>query len=920
MYIVSCANRNFAEVLPLVGGKGGNLLKLTEAGADVPAFAVLTRECFDEFIASFKDEFKAKLKALDCSAPDKIARTAGDLRNCMHKHQIPERIRSELFATLRGLLKGDCFMAVRSSALGEDSKEFSYAGMLDTCLFRRTDAEICEAVVTCWASIYSDRAVAYRNMRGIPQDGVSMAVVVQEMIDGVASGVTFTVNPATSYDDEILVTSVFGLGEGLVSGTLDSDQFICLKKEGYPVIEKNLADKVEKLVFDREKNYGTVTVAVAADQAKKPSLTEAQLRSIATVCHRIEGSYHNVPQDIEWTIDGEGRVRILQARPITTIDRPVPSERQYTTIWDNSNIVESYSGVTTPLTFSFAIYAYHRVYVQFCQVLMVPEEEIKANDYAFANMLGFLNGRIYYNLKNWYRLISVLPGYSYNSRFMEGMMGVKVSYDKNVKHKPMGFFQKYFCELPRLGLVGANLFYRFWRTDTEVKRFMDVYQAMYDKYKDFDFSRAPAHQLVDIFNELDNTVLANWKAPIINDFMAMIFYGVLDALMKKWNLNADPALKNDLLAGQGNVESTLPLRTIQKIARFVASDPELKELFKTKPAAALKEMFIPVPGNDRPAGHQQLGALVADYLEKYGYRAMCELKLEEPSMNERPEFLFDMIKNYAAAPLPEEGDVGDRERQVREAAELKVRSLLGESGIFFGLLKKIDVLMFVANWAKKAMAVREYQRFARTKMYGLVSRIYKGFGQRFVERGVLDKVDDIFYLTMEETLEYVTGTARSQKLRELAALRRSEFDAYRAMDELPDRIETTGITYCNDLTRGMLPAQAGDDDPNIIRGIGGCSGKVTGKVKVILNPGDDMSLNGEILVAARTDPGWVPLFATASALLIERGSMLSHSVIVARELGLPAVVGATGVTKKVKTGDVVELDGTTGIVKIISRA
>ena len=118
----------------------------------------------------------------------------------------------------------------------------------------------------------------------------------------------------------------------------------------------------------------------------------------------------------------------------------------------------------------------------------------------------------------------------------------------------------------------------------------------------------------------------------------------------------------------------------------------------------------------------------------------------------------------------------------------------------------------------------------------------------------------------------------------------------------------------------MLPAQAGDDDPDIIRGIGGCSGKVTGKVKVILNPGDDMSLNGEILVAARTDPGWVPLFATASALLIERGSMLSHSVIVARELGLPAVVGATGVTKKVKTGDVVELDGTTGIVKIISRA
>ena len=919
MYIVSCANRNFAEILPLVGGKGGNLLKLTEAGADVPAFAILSKHCFDEFIDSFRSEFDKKLKAIDCSTPEKIAKTAADLRKCICGHKIPENIKTDLLTTLKGLLKQNCFVAVRSSALGEDSKEFSYAGMLDTCLFRRTDDEICEAVILCWASIYSDRAVAYRNMRGITQSGVSMAVVVQEMIDGVASGVTFTVNPTTRYEDEILITSVFGLGEGLVSGTLDSDQFICLKKEGYPVIEKKLADKVEKLVFDREKNYGTTTVEVAVEQAKTASLSEAQLRTIATVCHRIEGSYHGVPQDVEWTIDKEGRVRILQARPITTIERPLPSERNYTTIWDNSNIVESYSGVTTPLTFSFAIYAYHRVYVQFCQVLMVREEEIKANDYAFANMLGFLNGRIYYNLKNWYRLISVLPGYSYNSRFMEGMMGVKVSYEKSEKHKPLGFFQKYFYELPRMGLVGLNLAYRFWRTDAEVKKFMDVYQAEYDKYKDFDFNRAPAHQLVDIFNELDNTVLSNWKAPIINDFMAMIFYGVLDALMKKWDLNADPALKNDLLAGQGNVESTLPLRNIQKIARFVAADNELKELFRSKTAVQLKEMFIPLPGADRPSTHQQLGSQIAEYLEKYGYRAMCELKLEEPSMNERPEFLFDMIKNYAVAPMPEEGDVGDKERLVRETAELKVKARLGDDAICFGLIKKISILMFVANWAKKAMAVREYQRFARTKMYGLVSRIYKGFGQRFVERGVLDKVDDIFYLTMQEALEYVTGTARSQKLRELSALRRAEFDEYRALDELPDRIETTGITYCNDLTRGML-AQEADDEPDIIRGIGGCSGKVTGKVKVILNPGDDMSLNGEILVAARTDPGWVPLFATASALLIERGSMLSHSVIVARELGLPAVVGATGVTKKVKTGDVVELDGTTGIVKIISRA
>jgi pyruvate,water dikinase len=917
-YIVSNDNSEIKEVLSIVGGKGGNLLKLVSAGADVPDFVVVSSNCFDEFINSFKKDFEKTVKQLDCSSPETIAKTAGALRKLICSQKIPENVEKELFAELKGKIEEGSFVAVRSSALGEDSKEFSYAGMLDTFLFRRTEEEISEAVRSCWASIFSDRAVAYRNMRNIPQDDVSMAVVVQKMIDGVASGVTFTVNPTTKYADEILITSVFGLGEGLVSGVLDSDQFICLKNDGYKVIEKQLANKVEKLVFDTEKNFGTVMVDVADEQAKKSSLTDSQLRAVATVCHRIEAAYNNVPQDIEWTIDEKGSVKILQARPVTTIDKPVPSERKYKTIWDNSNIVESYSGVTTPLTFSFAIYAYHRVYVQFCEVLMVKEEDIKHNDFAFANMLGFLNGRIYYNLKNWYRLISVLPGYKYNSRFMEGMMGVKVSFDEDVREKKLGFFEKYFCELPRVGLVGLNLAYRFWRTDVEVKRFMDVYQDMYNRYKDFDFDNAPAHQLVDIFNELDNTVLTNWKAPIINDFMAMIFYGVLDMLMKKWDLNEDPALKNDLLAGQGDVESTLPMKMIQKMARFITSDENLTAKFKQHSANELKDMFIPVPGNESSEAEVKLGHQVAEYLEKYGYRAMCELKLEEPSMREKPEFLFSMLKNYSAAPMPEQENAGEREKQLRLAAEKKVREKLGDQP-FLKFFKKIDVLMFVANWAKKAMAVREYQRFARTKMYGIVSRIFKGIGRRFVEKGVLDKVEDIFYLTKEESMEYIVGTARSQKLRELSALRKAEFEEYKKMDELPDRIETTGITFCNDLTRGMLKVEE-DEDPNIIRGIGGCSGKVTGKVKVILDPSDDMSLNGEILVAARTDPGWVPLFATASALLVERGSMLSHSVIVSRELGLPAVVGATGVTKKLKTGDTVELDGTTGIVKIIKRA
>jgi pyruvate,water dikinase len=502
---------------------------------------------------------------------------------------------------------------------------------------------------------------------------------------------------------------------------------------------------------------------------------------------------------------------------------------------------------------------------------------------------------------------------------MEGMMGVKARFEEDVKPAPTGFFARWFIELPKLAWSGLNLAWKFWTIDAEVKKFMAIYQTMYNKYKDFDFARAPAHQIIGIYNELEITVLKNWKAPIINDFMAMIFYGILRALIAAWNLDREGGpLANDLCAGQGNVESTLPMRALQKMARSIHGQPALRELFRTTDAATLKGMFARAPRAEDAAEHRELCRQVQAYLADYGYRAMNELKLEEPSLNERPEFLFTMLKNYLAGPLPPEEDAGEAEARKREAAEARVRDALRGQKLD-GLIPKIDVLMFVARYAKKAMAVREYQRFARTKMYGLVRRMFLGLGHRFTERGLLDDPNDIFYLTTQEVIGYVVGTATSQKLRELAALRKAEFDGYRQMDELPDRIETHGIVYTNDLTRSALPSSM-PDDPNVLKGIGGCSGVVRGKVKVILSPSDDMSLNGEILVAARTDPGWVPLFASASALLIERGSMLSHSVIVARELGLPAVVGVTGATKRLKTGDVVELDGTTGVIKILERA
>lgn len=919
MRIVKATSQITPEIALTMGGKGSNLYKLTQSGAAVPPFLVITSPCFTEFIAGIQHEFDAVVDALDCSSPARVAETSRCVREFLVRQSLPAAIEQELLESLKDVAGPGDFLAVRSSALGEDSKEFSYAGMLDSYLFRKTPEEVKAAVLECWASLYSDRAVAYRHMRGVSQKGLAMAVVVQKMIDGSASGVTFTVNPNTKYVDEILISAVPGLGEGLVSGGLDADQFVVLKNEDYTIDTRTVVDKVGRVVFDRDKGFGTREEELPAESRNKPCLTDEQIVQIAKVCHQIERFYDGKPQDIEWTIDTDGTVRILQSRPITTIDRPFPSERAHITVWDNSNIVESYSGVTTPLTFSFALYAYHQVYIQFCEVLGVPKQDILEKDFNFGNMLGLLNGRIYYNLKNWYHLISVLPGYQYNSRFMEGMMGVKVKFDfdPTIRKSSGGFFQKYFIELPRLAWVGANLAWKFYTMDSQVKDFMTIFQSMYDHYKDFDFDNAPAQKLVEIYNELEFKVLRNWKAPIINDFMAMIFYGILRSLVSSWNLDKDGALANNLLAGQGNVESTLPLKALQKIAREIVSTPTLLETFKQHDPAALRRMFCKTPNTSDPAEQQKLCKDIQEYLNLYGYRSMNELKLEEPSLNEKPEFIFQMLKNYLSMPLGNEEDSGKKEAAMREEAEKRVTEMLAGQKIW-GIIPKLSILTFVTKYAKKAMAVREYQRFARTKMYGLARRIFLGIGKRMQERGLLEDANDVFYLTKQEVIGYVVGTATSQKLRELSLIRKQEFDAYRAMDELPDRIETKGMVYTNDLTQGVLKAQE-STDPNVLKGLAACPGIVRKRVKVILTPRDDMTLNGEILVAARTDPGWVPLYASASGLLIERGSMLSHSVIVARELGLPAIVGITDITKRVKTGDIVEMDGSTGIVRIIER-
>jgi pyruvate,water dikinase len=618
------------------------------------------------------------------------------------------------------------------------------------------------------------------------------------------------------------------------------------------------------------------------------------IRQLAELALKVEG-YYQRPQDIEWTIADE-KIFILQTRPITTL-----KTSKYKLIWDNSNIIESYSGVTTPLTYSFAREAYTSVYRQFCEVCGVRAEKVLENDATFNNMIGLIKGRIYYNLKNWYRVLSLFPGFDYNKRFMEQMMGVKEALDYDADKRSRSWWAKYFVELPNLLRVFYRLLSHLRRSEKLVAEFQSRFRATLEEYRQRDFESLEVPELLEMYDDLKRKLLWNWKAPIINDFFAMIFYGVLRKLCLSWVNDEAGTLQNDLLCGEGGVESTEPTKAIMKLALEVRSNSKLKEFFEQTPS---DQVLACLRSEIEFANFLEK---IEKYLELYGSRCMNELKLEEKTLRDDPSFLFTMILNYLHRPDLNIEAMEAREREIRRRAEQTVAERLHFS--------KRPIFHWALRRARQHVKHRENLRFARTRIFGVVRELVNAIAERFVEAKLLDDPRDIYYLEVEEIFGFVKGTATSINLKALVALRKEEFERYKREPAPPDRFETVGTVWHENSFEAKSTMMAFTLDGNVLQGIGCCPGIVKDVTKLVTSP-QDAKLNGEILVAERTDPGWVPLFPTASGILIERGSILSHSAIVARELGIPTIVGIKDLTKLIQNGQSVEMDGAQGIVRL----
>ena len=869
-----------------LGGKAFALLRLEQAGLPVPPWFAIAPTAF---AASLSREQAAALRAGDDQG------LGAQLRSL----KPAEEIQREVQDALRDIGENGGRFAVRSSAVDEDGSQHSFAGQFDTFLFV-DPIDLDSKVAGVWRSAFSERIMEYRRQHGLTYSAPAVpAVLVQKMVKADVAGVAFSADPVSGRRSLSIVSAVPGLGTALVGGLAAADVYK-VDRTG-KIVDRVIAAKNIAHRFDPRADEGVSEVRLAEADSLKPAMSDEQAVAVAELARRATRAFGR-PQDIEWAIEG-GRLYLLQSRPITALDHLADPEGVLN-LWDNSNITESYNGVTTPLTFSFARHVYEGVYQQFCVIMRVPRAKIAANKQTFSRMLGLIQGRVYYNLLNWYRVLALLPGFTLNRRFMEQMMGVRESLPGDVASQleHAGTQERLVDALRTMrmifGLAGSYL-----TLDDQISRFyVRLKEALAPPQPPFAEMRLD--ELVLHYYKLEDRLLSRWDAPLVNDFFAMIFHGVFRKLAARWCGDANGMLANDAIRGQSDIISLEPAARVREMARVAGAHPALVVALREAPAASAISVIRQYP---------EFSTLFDAYLDKFGDRCLEELKLESETLHEDPVVLLRNVGEMARAGTPEPPTASQSEAPSAEKSEQKMRAALANSPV------RRVVLFWVMRQARKLVGNRENLRFERTRLFGTIRRLFLEAGRRLQAIGKLDEARDIFYLELSEILAFNDGTAATTDLRTLAAVRKREFIAYREGPAPAERFETRGPVYHAQNYRPSAATQPSKAEGEERIGLGCCPGLVRGTARVVRDPKQARLNSGCILVADHTDPGWIMLFPSASGLLVERGSLLSHSAIVARELGIPAVISIPGLLDWLQDGDEVELNGASGVVRRLRR-
>lgn len=879
----------FAEIdyslLPQVGGKGANLGELTRAGLPVPPGFCITTEAYQQIaeladLGTLLDELASK------EGQTRSNEIAAAIRERLLQVPFPQELADAVRAAYLSLEKGRPLpVAVRSSATAEDLPFASFAGQQETYLNVVGEDALLDAVRRCWASLWTERAVSYRMNNQVDQRNVSLAVIVQQMIDVEVAGVLFTANPLTGRRRQAVIDAAPGLGEAVVSGATNPDHFVVNTTSG-EIVEQRLGDKrVEIRVVP---GGGTQRIE-REGQSDHACLTDEQVRELAQLGAKVEAHYQ-APQDTEWAIDLSRKLWLTQARPITTLyplPANVPQSDDVLRVYFSFNVAQ---GVYQPLTpMGLALFRMIASTLVRLASFPPPENGAEPRFFAEAGMRLFID--ITGALRNpiGRRILSFILPFAEARSFAPIQAVQSDPRLRVIASRRWSFIRRTIILMLRLH-IAARILQAIFRPAAARRRVQALREWLQRQLSlSPDASSLERLALVESFARHRLIHILTSVGPLIPG--GVLSFGLAGKLLG--DLATADERQTVLRSLPYNPTTEMDL-ALWGVAQKIMADQDavsfmLGHTLEELSARYHQQSLPPVVQNG-----------LAAFLHTYGHRGVAEIDLGLPRWSEDPTHILGALVNYLRLTDDDLAPDVQFARGARQA-DAMVQGLTKRATKRNWLRGRL--VHFALKRTRALMGMRELPKFYLVWVLARIREILRPVAEELVSAGRLEQRDDFYLLSFAEARTALSGT----DMRALVRERRAVYEQEMHRRHIPRVL----------LSDGSEPITTAEGDTgDALQGTPASAGRVTAKARVILNPVGAQLDPGEILVAPSTDPGWTPLFLTAGGLVMEMGGSMSHGAVVAREYGIPAVVGVTGATEHIQNGQVITVDGSLGKIML----
>ncbi len=884
----------------LVGGKGANLGNMTGKGFHVPPGFTISTAAYRTHVSEsgIREPIEAILAKIDYADPVGLEEQVGEIRELITAAKMPDAITRQI-ADAYAKVGTSSFVAVRSSGTAEDLEGASFAGLHDTYLDIMGQAALVGAVKRCWASMWTGRAVAYRQNGGFDHFSSAIAVVVQQMVQSEISGVMFTGNPVNAATDQIFVNASYGLGEAIVSGIVTPDEYV-VRHRDLKILDAQIGSKLVQVVRDASKGVGTAEVEVPEALRDKQAMSDDEIRQLADLGRLIQKAYGEFPQDIEWAYCG-GQFYVLQARPITGVefswDSDVTDSVQgndngcaWDELWSRSFPQEMWTGAISPLMFSWRCWGLNQCHSIGIQAYGYPEL-----DYTTRRLWIYNNGVSYYNCKADLEQIKTAVPPQVRPGMLDKLPTAWHEEALNADFDWARYIDSYLGVERNRPDMGIS----WWKVIRD-----DFINSK--KYRDFtrplsiaELEQKSDEELRQYVGDVMREEIASYDPPWNG-----LLYPMRDALgaiawmCEHWYNGERKTLFMDLMTGTRNPTVTTDDNYASwYLAELLHNSPELQSLFERYPDKRFFDFLSQC--RDGPA----FQAAYDEHVRLRGHRGHPDRDIYFDRRADDVVVDLRMMPALMGMPNP-------RIQEHAMTAKLEVTIDHMEANLAeqpMGALKS-RLFRFLIDFAHNSLEFRDNEREVMDWSTYAIKLGFQEVGRRCVERGVFDDFMDCYFLTMDELYAVLDGTDNRRLTLAKIKARKKNFHA----------VNTTAVTPSHYLQYGR-PAVV--DLPDVGEGgllVGKTTsvGKVTGIARVVTELKQIGRVNkGEILIVHATDPGWTPVFMMIKGIVLETGGLISHGALLAREYGLPGVQ-IVGALKLIPDGATITLDGDAGIVII----